>query len=133
MKRLMLSISASMLLAALSPTDVWANPQHERMKRCSQEAKEKTLKGDERKQFMSTCLKGKHTPSTAAPSASAGEKLKASAEQTPTEKAPVIPVAKSDSTVSAQKDLTKECNRAAKEKTLKGAERKSFINECLKG
>lgn len=128
MKRLMLSISAAILVAALSPADAWANPQHERMKRCSQEAKEKTLKGDERKQFMSGCLKGKHTPSPAAPSASAGIEVKA-----PTEKAPTASVAKSDASVSAQKDLAKACNRAATEKTLKGAERKSFISECLKG
>ena len=30
--------------------------QHEKMKACNKEAGEKTLKGDERKKFMSTCL-----------------------------------------------------------------------------
>jgi hypothetical protein len=34
------------------------NPQQERMKACNAEAGEKKLSGDERKAFMSTCLKG---------------------------------------------------------------------------
>jgi psiF repeat len=34
-------------------------PQQERMSACSKEAKQKMLKGDERKQFMSECLKAK--------------------------------------------------------------------------
>lgn len=33
-------------------------PQQKKMKDCSREAKFKGLKGDPRKQFMSTCLKG---------------------------------------------------------------------------
>ena len=33
--------------------------QQARMKACNAEAKEKQLKGDERKSFMSTCLKAK--------------------------------------------------------------------------
>lgn len=32
--------------------------QQERMKRCSAAAKEKALKGDERRAYLSTCLKG---------------------------------------------------------------------------
>jgi hypothetical protein len=32
--------------------------QSEKMKQCNQEAKEKKLKGDERKTFMSGCLRG---------------------------------------------------------------------------
>lgn len=35
-----------------------ASTQQDRMKACSAEAKTKGLKGDERKTFMSTCLKG---------------------------------------------------------------------------
>lgn len=34
-------------------------PQQERMSTCSKEAKQKMLKGDERKKFMSECLKAK--------------------------------------------------------------------------
>jgi hypothetical protein len=32
--------------------------QQNKMKRCNEEAKKKELKGDERRAFMSTCLKG---------------------------------------------------------------------------
>lgn len=46
----------------------FANPQHEKMKNCNAEAKEKSLKGGERKAFMKDCLaaaraeaKAKHT------------------------------------------------------------------------
>lgn len=34
------------------------SPQQQRMKACNAEAKAKSLKGGERKSFMSTCLKG---------------------------------------------------------------------------
>ena len=34
------------------------HPQQNRMKTCNQEAAKKNLKGDERKAFMSSCLKG---------------------------------------------------------------------------
>ncbi len=33
-------------------------PQQQKMKSCNAEAKAKAIKGDERKKFMSTCLKG---------------------------------------------------------------------------
>ena len=33
-------------------------PQQEKMKLCNQQAKEQKLKGDDRKAFMSKCLKG---------------------------------------------------------------------------
>ena len=41
----------------LSLAFAWT-PQQERMKACNAEAGEKKLAGDERKAFMSTCLKG---------------------------------------------------------------------------
>ena len=47
-------LATSVALAA----DQKANPQQERMKACNAEAGEKKLAGDERKAFMSTCLKG---------------------------------------------------------------------------
>lgn len=37
-------------------------PQRQKMKACSTEAKTKGLKGDARKSFMSTCLKGNAAP-----------------------------------------------------------------------
>lgn len=55
------------LLCALPAADAWANPQHDRMRECNQQAKEQTLRGDERKAFMKVCLSGKHD--TTAPTA----------------------------------------------------------------
>jgi hypothetical protein len=45
--------------AAREPPGASGNEsQPNRMKRCNEEAKKKALKGDERRGFMSTCLKG---------------------------------------------------------------------------
>lgn len=44
--------------AAKATTKKDLTPQQKKMKDCSREAKFKGLKGDPRKQFMSTCLKG---------------------------------------------------------------------------
>lgn len=47
-------------LCLLSPA-AFAGAQQERMKSCNKEAKAKSLKGDERKAFMKSCLSGKAT------------------------------------------------------------------------
>ena len=65
MKTIIGAVCASLALMALTPAQAWANPQHERMRRCNAEAKEQTLKGEERKAFMSTCLRGRHDASAA--------------------------------------------------------------------
>ena len=74
----------------------------DKMKSCNKDAKEKALKGDERKAFMKSCLSGK-----------AGS---------------VEPAA----TKSTQQDRMKACSKDAKDKALKGDERKKFMSECLK-
>lgn len=78
-------------------------PQQERMRACNKEAGDKSLKGDERKKFMSQCLKGE--AAAAAP---------AKKEPTP------------------QQQRMADCNKEAKEKNMAGAERKKFMSECLK-
>lgn len=102
----MKKLFATALVAAfaLSATSAFAaNAQQEKMKSCNKEAGDKGLKGDERKKFMSDCLKkdGGAAPA-AAPAAG-----------------PLAP-----------KDAMKACNEAAKDK--KGDDRKKFISECLK-
>ena len=57
MKRILGASCAVLVLVTLAPAQAWANPQHERMKRCNAEAREQALKGEERKAFMSDCLK----------------------------------------------------------------------------
>lgn len=87
--------------------------QQTKMSACSKDAHAKGLKGDEYKSFMSTCLKG----SSATPAAPV-------AAPTP---------AKTASAKKTQQEKMKSCNAEAKTKSLKGAERKTFMSTCLKG
>jgi hypothetical protein len=83
------------------------SPQQSRMKDCNAQAADK--KGDERKAFMSTCLKGGST--TAASAA--------------TPAGPAKPM--------TQQEKMKACNIDANSKQLKGDERTGFMSTCLKG
>ena len=155
---------------ALAPAQAWANPQHERMRRCNAEAKEQTLKGEERKAFMSTCLRGRHEAGAAPAAAGAapaaapaaagvdgpGEVVKApvaaavtaaaapaamaapaAAAPAPTTAAPTMvaptTVAAAETASAEDKARAKACNRSASEQSLRGAKRKAFVAECLKG
>ena len=68
------------------------------------------MKGDERKAFMKECL---------------SKKAEVAAEK----KAEAAPADKK----VAQQEKMKNCNKEAKEKALKGDERKKFMSGCLKG
>jgi hypothetical protein len=92
--------------------------QQEKMKSCNKDAKEKELKGDARKAFMKTCLSGK-TGTAPAPAKVAPAPAKAAPAA-----ATVAP--------TTQQDKMKACNKDAKEKALKGADRKKFMSDCLK-
>ncbi len=50
------AFAASVSLAQAADKDKKPTPQQERMQKCNAEAK--GMKGDERKKFMSNCLKG---------------------------------------------------------------------------
>ena len=79
-----------------------ATAQQEKMTTCNADATAKSLKGDERKAFMSTCLK-------VAPAANdAGKAL------------------------TPQQEKMKTCNADTATKALKGDERKAFMSDCLK-
>ena len=109
MKKLVTLACMGLLFAVSAPA--FAGAQQEKMKSCNKEAKEKALKGDERKAFMKECLSKK---TDAAP-----------AEK----KAEAAPVDKK----AAQQEKMKSCNKEAKEKALKSDERKKFMSTCLKG
>lgn len=132
MKTLLSAGLVALALTSLSVGEAMANPQHERMKRCNAEAKEQALKGDERKAFMSTCLKGRHGPaaedaeSAAAPAAKAALGDEAAVERSG------APLAATGEAVD-EKARTQACNQAATEQSLKGAKRKAFVSECMKG
>lgn len=71
MKKLMVGVLAVLLSSQLAAAPVEKKeenvaaaakkltPQQERMRSCNKDAGAKQLKGDERKKFMSTCLKAK--------------------------------------------------------------------------
>lgn len=144
MKSILGATCAALVLAALAPAQAWANPQHERMRYCNAQAKEQALKGEERKAFMSTCLRGKRDAAPGAASAAAPA-TPASAAAPAATAAPPVPVAPpaavgaaaaAPATVAAageDKAREKACNRAATEQSLRGAKRKAFIAECLNG
>jgi len=140
MKTIIGAVCASLALMALTPAQAWANPQHERMRRCNAEAKEQTLKGEERKAFMSTCLKGKHEGG--AVQAAAGAAQPAPAGQAPdaaktaaaaASAAPVAAAAAEKAKAVDDPARATACNQSATEQSLKGAKRKAFVSECLKG
>ena len=92
--------------------------QQEKMTACNAKAGDK--KGDQRKAFMSTCLKG-GTSTASAPAATPAP----TAAPAP---APAPAVAAAPKT---QQEKMKACNTAAANK--KGDERKAFMSTCLKG
>ena len=96
--------------ALIATTGAWAQDkdkptaQQQKMKSCNAQASKKDLKGDERKAFMSDCLKA-----DSAKKKGEGKEL------------------------TAQQRKMKSCNAQAGKKQLKGDERKAFMSDCLKG
>ncbi|MGQ0651133.1 MAG: PsiF family protein [Betaproteobacteria bacterium] len=102
-----LSLAFSPLAFAQDKKDAKKEPgaaqkkQQERMKDCNEKVGER--KGDERKKFMSACLKGEmDKPAAAAKGA-------------------------------AQQERMKSCNQQASKKGMKGDDRKKCMSDCLKG
>jgi hypothetical protein len=95
--------------AAAPAAEKQMTAQQSKMGDCNKAAADKKLKGDERKKFMSECLKG----GAAAPAAAAEKPAAAK----PTN----------------QNEKMGYCNKQAADKKLKGDERKKFMSECLKG
>jgi hypothetical protein len=120
-------LAAALCLSLTAPALAAGNAQQQRMKDCNQKAT--GLKGDERKAFMSKCLKGE----SAAPDAKAtATEPKADAKATDAKatetKADVKPA--SDQKPMTQNEKMKACNKQAEGK--KGDERKKFMSDCLK-
>jgi psiF repeat len=113
MKKAMVVIGfAFFALPALCAAD-----QHERKKACNAEASKQELKGNTRKAFMKQCLSANaetpaQSPAAAEPDANAD--------------------AKEEKVLTPQQQKMKTCNKEAKAKMLRGAERKAFLSECLK-
>lgn len=82
------------------------------------------MKGDERKMFMKKCLSKDYVlKSDVAEDAATPDIADLAVPATPA--TPAAP--------SAQQEKMKVCNAEAKDKKLKGADRKAFMSTCLKG
>ena len=101
-------VSGGAVLAQEAPKPLTA--QQQKMKDCNAEAKSKQLKGQPRKDFMKVCLAGADGPAPDKPASPGGGEKQA-----------------------AQQSRMKSCNAEAKEKGLKGQERKDFMKTCLSG
>jgi len=105
-------LCAGSAFAADTKPDKTLTPQQQKMKDCSMQAKGK--KGDERREFMRTCLKG---GADAAPAA-----------------APVAPAAPAaPAKPITQQQKMKNCNVNANGQKLEGDSRKTYMSTCLKG
>ncbi len=143
MKSVHTAAACALALAALLPATAFANPQHERMKRCNAEARAQELKGDERRSFMSSCLKGRHekpAPAAAATDSAPSPVAPAAALPTPAEATPAPQVRQGSEDGQAAnlaaveaREKRRQCNRAATEQSLSGAARKAFVNDCMAG
>ncbi|HUL65668.1 MAG TPA: PsiF family protein [Burkholderiaceae bacterium] len=98
-------IAACLVLpvAALAANERQLTPQQQKMTDCNKQAGDKKLHGDERKAFLSSCLK-------ADSHAAAGDK-----KPTP------------------QQQKMTDCNKQAGSRKLAGDEREQFMSTCLKG
>ena len=92
-----------------------STPQAQRMTECNAQARDRHLSGDERRHFMSDCLKPQPaTHDAAARSDKAAKSRPADGEH------------------GGQGGKMKACNQAAAGKNLHGDERRQFMSQCLK-
>ena len=106
---LVLAAAASCVAPALA-ADAPAKqltPQQQKMATCSHQAGEKKLKGDERRTFLSGCLKR--------------------------DGAVTASVASAPADTAAQPEKKQSCRAEAKRQHLAGSARKDFISSCAQG
>jgi hypothetical protein len=84
-------------------TEKQAPTQQDRMANCNQNAKQKNLAGDARKNFMKDCLSSKPAVAASVPQ------------------------------MTSQQQKMAKCNSTARSKELTGAEHQAFMSSCLKG
>ncbi len=116
MKKILFALAGLSLLAAPAYAQ---NAQQNKMADCNKQATEKGLKGDERKKFMSECLKG---GAAAAP---------APAKPAPAPAAPAAPAAGGKKELPP-KEAMGACAKKSKELGNKGDAHKKFMSDCLK-
>ena len=137
--------SLAFLALSLLGTPSWAQdkpsatPQQERMKSCNAQAGKEGLKGEERKAFMSECLRAdagnnnltaqqermKSCNAQASNQALKGDERKAFMSSCLRGGAASVG--------ATQQDKMRLCNAEASKKQMKGDERKSYMSRCLSG
>lgn len=110
---LMFAANASAQEQTKTPT-----PQQQKFADCAHQSK--GIKGEAHKKFMSDCLKGSGAAAT----------MKSDAAKAKTEAGKAE--GKMSSATAEQREKMKTCNTQAKEKNLKGSDRRNFMSECLK-
>ena len=118
MYRVLGALTGVLLLAGLAFAADETKPhsaQAEKMTKCNAEARDKKLAGDERRHFMSECLKGHPDSGEAAPANKASSHKSSSGDGH-----------------NAQAEKMKTCNQEAATKKLHGDDRRLFMSECLK-
>jgi hypothetical protein len=121
-----------------------ANAQTSKMKSCAEEYKQKNLAKNEYRKFMSVCLRKDYQMGSYISGKPVAAVAPAAKPMAPTVAAPAVPAAAVAAPVAAagiavpaveakvsQREKMKTCNASAKEKALKGDERKTFMKECL--
>lgn len=150
------TLGASAFAADKAPADQ-LTPQQQKMSGCSKDAHAKSLKGDDYKAFMSTCMKGSDT-ATAPAKTAAGKTVTATTQSPPTNMTPAGDVSTSTtsadktqaaeqksaakagdqqwvaapSSMNPQQQKMKSCATDAKAKGLKGTDRRTYMSTCLK-
>lgn len=142
-------VSGGVMAAEMSKAGKPLTPQQARMVDCNKQATGK--KGDERKTFMSSCLKGETTaaaPTQQSKMKTCNAEAKTKALKGADRKAFMSSCLKGDAppaaapasdgmaaapAKSSQREKMKSCNAEAKTKELKGADRKAFMSTCLHG
>ena len=145
MTRTLLTLLATTLLSlpAWAQDKDKSTAQQDKMKSCNAQASKKGMKGDERKAFMSDCLKADSKGASPAQTAQQ-EKMKSCNAQASKKgmkgderKAFMSDClsadGKGDQKMSAQQQKMKSCNAQASKKDMKGEERKAFMSKCLSG
>ncbi len=103
---LAIAASAALLPARAADAEARTPTQQEKFAACAHQTK--GLKGEERRQFMSDCLKGR---ATSAP----------------------LEARNDTATDDSGQDRIRDCKAAAADRNLHGEERRAFMVSCLKG
>lgn len=134
MKKIMIAVVVALFAIGLAfaPFAV-ATPQQDKMKACNKEATEKKLAGEERKAFMSECLKTKPatTPQQEKMKVCNKEANEKNLKGEERQKFMKECLKAKPAAATTQQDKMKACNKEATEKKLTGEARKKFMSDCL--